>query len=324
MIKKMNFSVFAVTVLAVVAMLISGGLGLANAYDLKWGTAPAGGVWQALGTAMVEDVVKENPDLRGSTLPIGGAANVTAVERGKINAAFSFSTTAAEAWEGKEFFKEQGELRNIRHLAVIFPEPSQIVVWKDSPIEAIEDLKGKSITPGPKGGAITVVSRYVLDAYGISFDDVNAKFLSFSEAGEQFIDGHIDSIFYGAMAFPAPPIVNASSQKDVKLLPLSENKIEKLLTKYKGLQSYTLQEGAYPGVDKETPGIAASVVVIVSKDMPDEVAYSIVKAIDGKFEKYGKVAKAMALGKREDMPQDIGVPMHPGAVKYYKEKGWLK
>lgn len=324
MLSKKIFSLPAASIFAVVTILISGGLNPAAAYDVKWGTAPAGGVWQALGTAMVEDLVKGNSDLRGSTMPIGGAANVTAVNSGKINAAFSFSTTAAEAWEGKEFFKDQGELRNIRQLAVIFPEPTQIVVWKDSPINSISELKGKSITPGPKGGAITVVSRYVLEAHGLSFDDFDTKFLSFSEAGQQFIDGHIDCIFYGAMAFPAPPIVSASSQREVKLLPLSQDTIQTLLTRHKGLHEYTLPKGAYPGVEEEIAAIEASVVVIVSKDMPEEVAYSIVKNIDENFEKYGKVAKAMALGTREDMPMEIGVPMHPGAVKYYKEKGWLK
>ena len=72
------------------------------------------------------------------------------------------------------------------------------------------------------------------------------------------------------------------------------------------------------------PGIAANVVAIVSKDMPEDVAYSVVKSIHTNFARYGKLAKAMALGKKEEMAKDTGIPMHPGAVKFYKEIGLLK
>ena len=304
--------------------VFSVGVQSAEAYDIRWGTAPAGGVWQALGSAMVQDTIKANPEIKGSTMPIGGAANVIATNAGKINAAFSFSTTAAEAWQGIEYFTKQGKLNNIRELAVIFPEPTQIVVNADSGIDNIAQLKGKKVTPGPKGSAISVVSRYVLGAYGMSFKDIDTRFLSFAEAGKQFIDGHIDAILYGAMAYPAPPIVNAGSQRKIKMLPLSQEVIAALVKKHKGLEPYTLPKGCYPGIDYELPGIIANVTVIANKDMPDEVAYAIVKSIDQNFDRYGNMIKAMRLGKRQDMAKDIGIPMHPGAIKYYKEKGWIK
>jgi hypothetical protein len=126
------------------------------------------------------------------------------------------------------------------------------------------------------------------------------------------------------MAYPAPPIVNASSRREIKLLPLPQPLIDKLVKEHRGLEPYTLPKGCYPGVDYEVPGIAANVVVIVSKDMPDEVAYSVVKSIYDNFKRYGMLAKAMALGKKEEMAKDIGIPMHPGAVKFYKEVGMLK
>ena len=308
--------------LALVACLVMAGS--AAAYDVRWGTAPAGGIWQALGTAMVEDVVKTDSKLKGSTIPIGGAANVIAVNKGKINVAFSFSSTAGEAWEGKGFFKKTGKLQKIRELAVLFPEPTQIVVRADSGIKGIKQLKGKRVTIGPKGSAISGVSRYVLNAYGLPLKDIDNRFLSFAEAGKQFIDGHLDCIFYGAMAFPAPPIVNASSQRKIKMLPLSQEIIEKLVKTHRGLEPYTLPKGCYPGVDYPVPGIIANVVAIGSADMPDEVAYAIVKSIYNNFERYGKMVRAMRLGKRDEMGKEVGIPMHPGAVKFYKEKGLIK
>jgi len=293
-------------------------------YEIRWGTAPAGGVWQALGTAMLDDVLRSNPNLTGSTLPLGGAANVVAVHEGKLNVAFSFSTMAAEAWDGKEFFQKYGKLRNIRELAVLFPEPTQFVVWADSGITDVRQLKGKRITPGPKGSAIAPITRYVLEACGISFKDVKVQFLSFREAGQQMIDGHIDAILYGAMAYPAPPIVNVSSQRQIRLLSLPEEVIAEVLKKHKGLERYTLPPGSYKGVNYPVKGIAAYVIVIGSKDMPEDVAYAVVKSIAENFNRYTTVTKAIALGKPEDMGKDIGIPMHPGAVRYYKERGWLK
>jgi TRAP transporter TAXI family solute receptor len=197
-------------------------------------------------------------------------------------------------------------------------------VMADSGINDVKQLKGKSVTPGPKGSAIAVVSRFILEAYGMSFDDMNIRFLSFAEAGDQFVDRHLDCIFYGAMAYPAPPLVSASSQRQIKLLSLSDEVISKLVKEYKGLVPYTLSKDSYKGVDYPVKGIAANTIVIVSKDMPDDVAYTIVKSIYQNFDKYGQVVKAMALGKREAMGQDIGIPFHPGAAKFYKEKGMMK
>ncbi len=296
----------------------------ASAYEIRWGTAPAGGVWQALGTAMLNDTLKANPDLKGSTLPLGGAANVVAIDKGKLNVCFSFSTMAAEAWEGAGFFKKYGKLQNIRGLAVLFPEPTQFAVWADSGIDDIKQLKGKAMTPGPKGSAIAPVTRYVLEAYGLSFKDFKTRYMSFREAGQQMIDGHIDAILYGAMAYPAPPLIAAGSRRKIRLLSLSDDAIATVVKAHKGLDPYTLKKGSYNGVDYPVKGIVAYVVVLCSKNMPDEAAYSIAKSISANFDHYKNVSKAIALGKQENMGRNFGIPMHPGALKYYKEKGWVK
>lgn len=296
----------------------------ASAYEIRWGTSPAGGVWQALGTAMLNNTLKANPKLQGSTLPLGGAANVVAIQEGKLNVCFSFSTMAAEAWDGVEFFKKYGKLQNIRGLGVLFPEPTQFAVWADSGIDDVTQLKGKAMTPGPKGSAIAPVTRYVLEAYGMSFDDFKTRYMSFREAGQQMIDGHIDAILYGAMAYPAPPLIAAGSKRKIKLLSLSDDAISTVLKAHKGLDPYTLAKGSYNGVDYPVKGIVAYVVVLCAKDMPDEAAYSIAKSIAENFDNYKNVTKAIALGTKEEMGRSFGIPMHAGAVKYYKEKGWVK
>lgn len=298
--------------------------GNAHAYDLKWGTAPAGGLWQVLGTVMLEDVLKKNPDMKGSTMPVGGAANVIGVTENKLNVAFSFSDVVYDAWEGNEFFKAKGPVRNIRALANLFPEPTQFAVFADSGISEISQLKGKKITPGPKGSAVELVTRRILEMYGITYKEVQAQMVSFGEGAQLMIDNHIDAILYGAMVLPTPGLVNANSQRQIRLLSLSEDIIQKLVKTYKGLEPYTIPANTYKGVDYPAKGVASQCNLIVREDMPEEVAYSITKSIAENFGRYQATVQPMAMAKAEDMPKDAGIPFHPGALRYFKERGWVK
>jgi uncharacterized protein len=297
----------------------------AEKYDIRMGTSPVGGVWAALGNAMLEDIIKANPArLGGATVPMGGAANIIAVYQGKINLAFSFSDALGDAWEAKEDFKDLGKLTNLRVLASVFPEPTQFVVYADSDITTVPQLKGKRITPGPKGSAIEIVTRRIFEAYGMSTKDVQWKPLNQAEAAEQMLDRHLDAICFGAMTYPAPAIVNISSQRAVRLLSLTDEIIDKLVKTHKGLEPFTLAPGSYKGVDYPVKGVSATVILIARQDMPEEVAYAIVRSISENFDRYSIVSKAMGMWKANEMARDVGFPHHPGATKYYKEKGLMK
>jgi len=294
-----------------------------GAYEIKWGTAPAGGLWQVIGTMMLEDVLKKDPQLKGSTVPMGGSANVMGVSEGKLNIAFSFTDVTHDAMAGREFFK--AKITNVRQLACLFPEPTQFVVWADSNIKEIHDLRGKRISPGPKGSAVELVTRRILSAYGMSYKDFSQVNMgSFSDAAQQMADGHLDAILYGAMVYPAPTFVDLSSRKDLRLLSLSDEVIKKLVITYKGLEPYTLPPNSYRGVTYPVKGVASLVNIIVREDMPSEVAYLITKTVAENFERYRGNVKAMQLGSVKEMPKDVGIPFHPGALRYYKEKGWIK
>jgi len=96
------------------------------------------------------------------------------------------------------------------------------------------------------------------------------------------------------------------------------------MTKFRGVEAYTLPPKLYKGVDYPVKGIAVRAHLVVREDMPENIAYSIVKTIAENFPRYSTALKSMSYARLEDMPKDVGIPLHPGALKYYKERGWIK
>lgn len=289
---------------------------------LRWGTITAGGAWQVLGNAMLEDIKRANSNITGSTVPSTTTGNVMGVHEGKFDIGFSIADTTAAAWKGEGYFKQSGKIDDIREVAALYPQGTHIVVWADSNINSIADLKGKRVSPGAKGLSSDVEFQRLLKAFGMSINDVKVSYLGFDDAAQQMIDGHLDAI---AIIAPPPyaPVINVSSQRAIKLLAIPDDKIAEMV-KYQGVQPYELPAGVYQGVNYPVKGIMSRCHLIVRKDMPDDVVYNIVKSIAENFPRYKEVLAGMKFAKAEDMPTDVGIPLHPGALKYYREQGWIK
>ena len=294
----------------------------AKNYELRWGTIVAGGAWQILGSAMLEDVRKANPNITGSTVPSTPTATLMGIGQGKYNIGFSLTDATADAWEGKGFFKA-GPIRNIRSLAAFYPQATQIVVWANSPIRSIEDLKGKRVSPGAKGLSNDLEAQRLLNLYGMSYDDMRVQFLSFEDAANQFIDGHLEALLFVTLPFPFAAVINVMSRGQIRLLSIPDDKVDQL-AQFRGVEPYTLPENLYKGVDYPVKGIAVRAHLVVTDDMPEEVAYSIVKTIADNFSRYSVTLRSMTYATLEDMAKDVGIPPHPGAAKYYRERGWIK
>lgn len=292
-------------------------------YELRWGTMTTGGAFAVIGNAMLEDVKKANPNIIGSTVPNSVTGNVMGVHLGKYNIGFTLSDTTASAWEGEELFKDTGPVRNIRELVALYPHVTQIVVRAKSDITKIEDLKGKRVSPGPKGSSMDLESQRLFRLYGMSYNDMKVQFLSFEDATSQFIDGHLDALLFLTNPIPFVSVVTVASQVPIRLIGIPDNKIAQMI-KFRGVEAYTLPPNIYKGIDYPVKGIAVRAHCVVRDDMPDELAYAIVKTIAENYSRYPVVLKSMSYAKLEDMPRDVGIPLHPGALKYYKERGWVK
>jgi len=292
-------------------------------YELSWGTIVAGGAWQIIGAAMLEDVKKANPNITGATVPSTPTATLMGIRQGKFNIGFSLSDSTADAWEGEGYFKPTGQIKNIRSLMALYPQATHLVVRADSDIKKIEDFRGKRVSPAARGLSNDIEAQRLLKLYGMTYNDVKVQFLSFEDSAVQFIDGHLDVLLFLTIPFPFASVINVNSHRQVRLISIPDDKVAQL-TKFRGVEAYTLPTGLYKGIDYPVKGIAVRAHLVVGDNMPDELAYAIVKAIAEAFPRYPSVLKSMEYARLQDTGRDVGIPLHPGALKYYKERGLVK
>jgi uncharacterized protein len=318
--------VIGLSIVIVMISLIAGSPAnaqLSKKYELSWGTIVAGGAWQIIGSAMLEDVKRLNPNISGANVPSTPTATLMAIHQGKFNMGFSLTDATAEAWDGEGYFKSMGQVRNIRSLMTLYPQATHLVVRADSDIKKIEDLRGKRVSPAARGLSNDIEAQRLLKLYGMSYNDVKVQFLSFEDSAVQFIDGHLDALLFLTVPFPFAPVINVNSHRQVRLMSIPDDKVAQL-AKFRGVEAYTLPTGMYKGIDYPVKGIAVRAHLVVGDNMPDELAYAIVKAIAENFSRYPSVLKSMEYARPQDMGKDVGIPLHPGALKYYKERGLVK
>lgn len=306
-----------------VAMLLAVSLfSLAAAQDiqLRWGVAPAGSVWQVLGTALLEDARGEC-GASGSIVPSTTAANVLGVNQGTFDIAFALSDATGDAQQGQGAFAEAGEIKDVRALASLYPQATHFVVRTNSAIESVEDLEGKRVSPGARGLSSDTAAQRILEFYGLGYDSVRPQFLSFTDATMSFIDGRLDALLYTIVPIPFPSVAEAATQRDIRLLALEDDVIEHMTTTYTGYSRYVIPADLYEGVDYEVPGIAARAQVIVREDFPDEAAYCLTRMLAENVDRYEQVVAVMRLVDREDLARDSGLEFHSGALRYYREAG---
>lgn len=300
-----------------------------KAFEIKMGSGPAGAVTDALYGAVWEDFKKNVPYLTGGPTTGEVAANIVGLMQGKYNIAHSLTDLTGAALDGTEYFEKTGKISGVANLITWWPMTSTMVVWADSPYQKIEDLKGKKISPGPRAGSNDLELRRILRAMGLSYEDFQVQFLGFDDAAQQMNDGHLDALLYANTAFPHAGLMSVFAQKQVRLLPVPDEVIKKVTTEYKGLKPELLPEGTYKMKDgtpsPAMPGVGAYIHWLVKEDFPEDVAYDMVKSITENFERYQKNFKNLQHMKIEDLAREVpGVPLHPGAAKYFKERGFVK
>ena len=290
--------------------------------NLVLATGGTAGTYYPFGGAMAKIWNSKIKDMNVTAQTSGASGeNVRLINKKEVELALVQSDTLDFAFNAKEAFKEP--LKGMSVIATLYPEIVQVVVAAGSPVKTFADLKGKKVGVGAPGSGTEANFRQLLDAYGMKKEDVNAQFLSFSESAEAFKDKHIDAFIVTA-GIPNSGIMDVSTQNEIRILDIPADVSAKLTQKYPFLAAVKVPANTYKGQTADVSTVAVNAVLIAGNQLKDDMVYNLTKAL---FENQADLASAHAKGKEVNLKyavQGVSIPFHPGAVKYFKEKGLMK
>jgi TRAP transporter TAXI family solute receptor len=305
-------------------VLVVGLVSMATAQEAKLILATGGtaGTYYPFGGGMAKIWNSKIPGVNVTAQATGASAeNVRLINKGEVELALVQSDTIDFAYHAKEAFKEP--LTKMAAIAVLYPEVIQVVVKGDGPVKSFADLKGLKVGVGAPGSGTEANFRQFLDIYGMKKEDVKAQYLSFSESAEQFKDRHIDAFIVTA-GVPNAAIMDVAVMQSIRILSIAADKVAQLTKKYPFLSPVVIAPNTYKNQTTEVRTVAVNAVLIASSSLSEALVYKITKAL---FENQAELASAHAKGKEINIKTGVtgvSIPFHPGAVKYYKEKGAMK
>jgi uncharacterized protein len=301
------------------ALAMAGLSSAAGAENLRLMTGPQGGSWYPMGGAIKNLVEEAAPGTTLQVLPGAGIANVKAIQAGKADIAFANSVSTVDAINGKPPFEEPTP--NVCNLATLYPQYFQIVTTVDTGIEALDQLKGRAITTQPTGNTGESITAHLLEAQGLTYDDMSrADFVSYTDSVSLLKDGNAE-VFTLGTTVPASAIMDLASARDIKVLEVSDDLLEKMKEINPGYQRINIPAGIYPGQDEDVGTIGYATHLIGRCDLPEETVSALLGQVVDKQQDLASVASAIGDTTVEQMGADIGVPMHPAAETFWTDKG---
>lgn len=254
----------------------------------------------------------------------GSVANINAIKSGVLESGFSQSDVAYWAYTGTGIFKDKGAVKDLRAIANLYPETIHLVARKGAGIKSVKDLKGKRVSMDEPGSGTLVDARIILEAYGIKEADLEADYLKPGPAIDKIKDNQMDAFFIVA-GFPTGSVVELASSVGAELVPINGPEADAIIEKYGFFAKNTIPAGTYEGIG-ETESISVGAQWVVSAKTDADLVYKITRAVwNDKSRKL--LDKGHAKGKSitaQTALDGVGIPLHPGAEKYYKEAGLLK
>lgn len=289
-------------------------------------SGPAGGAWYPFGAKMAEIFQKHVPNVTASNAPGGGVANVRDVNRRNAEIGWTFGDTAYEGLNGKGRFKEANP--NVRFFANTFAGVLQMAVPKNSSIKSVRDIVGKSISPGKLTFAGNAAFEKLANLYGVTYDEVRKAGgtihrVDFADSAALMKDGHIE-LFVALTNLPNASFIGLDFQPGFRMLPVDPPIAERFVKENPGFIRTTIAKGAYTSITEDVPTIAAPTVMIINKDVPDDLVYQLTKALWERHAELVQVNKTWENVRIESAVEGAAIPVHPGALRYYKEMNVVK
>jgi len=290
-------------------------------------TGGTGGTYYPLG-GMLAQLISNKATVDGrkfaATAEAAGAsvANARLLGNKEIESAFVAADILDQAYNGKAQFAN-APIRNLRALGALYPETVQLVVRANAGINSVKDLKGKSISSGAPGSGQYQLVTDLLRVNGLSRSDVKEDSSSFSQAMDKIKDGNLDATLITA-GIPVAAITDAAQSHPIRILPLAGAEVAALLKEQPYYTQVNLPANTYRGQTAAVPTIAVMAVWTAHDGVPDNVAYEVTKAL---YENTAIMGQVHVQGRNITLQTAAAVgsvPMHPGALRYFREKGIVK
>ncbi len=319
--KKRSLLISLVLLLAL-AMLVSacGNGGSASSTNLSIVTGGTGGTYYPLGGQMA-NIINNHTSFKATAQSSGASVeNMKNLNSGEVQIAFTQTDIAAYATSGTLMFAEGGALTDIKGIGTLYPETIQIVTLASSGIKSVDELRGKNVSVGAPGSGTYANAEQILAIHGITMDDIKAQHLSFDESTDGLQDGNIDAAFITA-GTPTGAVDGLSAVKQVNILPIADDKIAELIAKHPYYAEDVIEAGTY-GLASDVKTVAVMAMLTANSKLSEDTVYQVTKAI---FENTAQIGHAKgAFIKAETALEGMGIELHPGAAKYFKEKGLSK
>lgn len=318
------------TLLALTVSLLSAAVAPHAAAQQKFvtiGTGGVTGVYYAAGGAICRLMNKERArhGIRCSVESTGGSVvNINTIRAGELDFGVAQSDWQYHALKGAKVFEKDGAFTDQRAVFSLHPEPFTVLVRKDANVNKFEDLKGKRFNIGNPGSGTRASLDELLTAMGWKPSAFGlASELKPDEHGAALCDNKIDGFFYG-VGHPSANIQDPITTCGAKLVPLAGPAVEKLVKSAPFYAYADISGGLYAGHPNPIKTYGVLATIVTSAKVSDATVYEMVKAVFDNFEDFKKLHPAFAhLDPKKMVKDGLSAPLHPGAAKYYKEKGWL-
>ena len=321
-----------ISLLVTVVMLAAGLAQMPQAAELKTFTitsGPLGGDFYALGGVIGEAARSVMPGATVSVNTGGSVENLLKIDAGKADLGTSMIKLYEESLKAEGVFASRKPVQNVKIMMYVAPMPmSFFLVREDSPYTSIADIANTKpkirLLTSKKGSSPAVASENMLKQYGFSFEDIkewggSVSYVSYAEASSLIQDGHADA-YVGPIVSSINELITTVK---MKMLPIDQAVLDKLSSE--GYMTYTIKAGQYYFITKDTPHMAETVVLPVGANLPDDAVYALTKVLCEKPEMIRNVHQTYSVFDPSKSADHIAVQyIHPGALRYYKEKGWVK
>jgi len=311
-----------------VALAAPWGSAMAQQRFITIGTGGLTGVYYAAGGAICRlmNAERARHGIRCSVESTGGSVfNINTMRAGDLDFGVAQSDWQFHAVNGTSTFQQAGKYSELRAVFSLHPEPFTILSRKEANINSLNDLKGKRVNIGNPGSGTRASIEELMKELGWTARDFGlATELRADEHGPALCDNRIDAFFFG-VGHPSANIQDPITTCGARLVPIQGPAIDKLVAAAPYYAKVNIPGGLYAGHPNPTPTYGVLATFVTSTRVPDDVVYEMVRAVFEKFDDFKRLHPALAnLEPQRMVTEGLSAPLHPGAARYYREKGWIR